>query len=139
MVIVFLCVHFLAAEIIPEVCRACLASYPQSKELLEFGCFANYGAHDGVPFVNAAWDSKFLVMVEVRPQPLVTLRPGSWFALCRGTNCNGQRCTYAHSMPELKAWNRELQVQRSSLALNTHGELLLCGTIRYNRQGFRGL
>ena len=119
----FLCVNLLALEILPEVCRACLVSYPRSGELLNFGCFALYGAHDGVPFVRTAWDSKFQVMVEVRPLPLITLRPGSWFTLCRGTHCKGQRCTYAHSVPELKQWNKELQVLRSPPASSNHGEL----------------
>ena len=127
----FLCLHLPAMEVLPEVCRACLLSSPGSRKLLDYGCFAMSGAHDGIPFVRAAWDNKFQVIVEVRPLPLVTLQPGSWFTLCRGTNCRETRCTYAHSVPELKQWNKELQLQRSSLASKSQGELLLYVTTYY--------
>ena len=45
---------------------------------------------------------------EIRPRPNVALRKGAKFAMCNGTTCRGESCTFAHSPEEMRIWNSQL-------------------------------
>ncbi len=44
----------------------------------------------------------------VRPRPTISLKTGAKFAMCNGTTCRGENCTFAHNPEEMRAWNNQL-------------------------------
>jgi len=46
----------------------------------------------------------------IRPKPNIALRKGAKFAMCNGTTCRGESCTFAHSPEEMRMWNSQLSV-----------------------------
>ena len=51
-----------------------------------------------------------LSRVPIRPMPKVDF-PGR-FRLCDEKRCIGQKCTFAHSTPELEAWNAQKGIRK---------------------------
>lgn len=101
------------------VCRKCLEDHPSRIDLLTHKCFAERGAHSGIPRVQARWTERrqlervtsastpisSIQSASVRPMPRVDI-PGR-FTLCDGKRCKGESCTFAHSIEERDAWNRQ--------------------------------
>lgn len=100
------------------VCRKCLEDHPGRIDLLTHKCFAER-AHSAIPRVQAQWTERrqlervtsagtpisSIQSASVRPMPRVDI-PGR-FTLCDGKRCKGESCTYAHSIEERDAWNRQ--------------------------------
>lgn len=44
----------------------------------------------------------------IRPRPNIILKKGAKFAMCNGTTCRGENCTFAHNPEEMRIWNSQL-------------------------------
>ena len=106
-----------------SVCEMCLDSHPERIDLISLKCFAEAGEHLHVPRVNVIWTERMqLERVGVssastpsvsQSSPTATIRPmpdvytRGFFVLCDGLRCRGKTCTFAHSIVERDAWNRQ--------------------------------
>ena len=123
------------AEAIEYVCNVCLSANPSIRDLIDVGCFKP-GAHAKAPRVPVRWNHDFrrlerarslmnsstdtffsplsVPKPDIRPMPRVNLpQRGKRFIVCdQGWRCGGDQCTFAHSMEEREAWNRELEILR---------------------------
>ena len=104
------------------VCSKCLDDHPGRVDLITHKCFAERGEHSGIPRVQVQWTERrrlkrinsastpiasiqSSLTAGIRPMPRVDI-PGK-FMLCDRQRCKGETCTFAHSIDEQNAWNRQ--------------------------------
>ena len=121
----------------------CLLVNPSIRDLIDVGCFKP-GPHTKAPRVPVQWNHdsrriervrsfefssdaffrslfppKHNVQVNIRPMPHIFNAPQGKnimsFILCDFSwRCGGDQCTFAHSVEERDAWNKELLRQQSA-------------------------
>ena len=101
-----------------SVCQACFEENPANYQLPEERFCRR---HPDGGRVNVYWDDvNYQFFYKIRPMPNKEI--SGRFVLCHfGSQCKGERCTFAHTRAEQDEWNKQSKDKdRSSAYLRTH-------------------
>ena len=117
------------------VCKRCLERYCTRIELITDRCY-DRAIHQEEPRVKVTWSGPNKRLERLDPgQSVCRSIPGAFyepatgrFRLCSGgESCDGDLCTSAHSLHELKTWNTQLEkCMTSSSGEHTHTCKQIC-------------